>query len=188
MQSSRSIDEHVPLSHASSSSVVLPTGSVNTNLASNIYTAALQPPLPVSFSPRNPSKLPTITQSNSSQEAKHILPEKQTWPVAVGDQIDINLKKKDQETIDECPICLEGSLFYHSQLHTHKVFLLTYDFCLFVCLQNMKQRTRDCSLNVAMIFISHAFLNGWKEAKLVQFVTRFLLGTKTSFFPIFRVN
>ncbi|KAL0890906.1 hypothetical protein Bca101_014889 [Brassica carinata] len=101
---SSSIDEHVPFSHASSSSVV-PTEAVNTNLASNVYTAPLQPPLPVSFSPRDQSKLPT-TQSNSSQEAKHTIPEKETWPVS--DQSDINLKKKDQEIIDECPICLEG--------------------------------------------------------------------------------
>ncbi|KAJ4899660.1 RING/U-box superfamily protein [Raphanus sativus] len=138
-ESSRSIDEHVPLSHASSSSVVLPTGSVNTNLASNIYTAALQPPLPVSFSPRNPSKLPTITQSNSSQEAKHILPEKQTWPVAVGDQIDINLKKKDQETIDECPICLE-------EYETENPRLLTkcrHDFHL-ACILEWMERSEAC--------------------------------------------
>lgn len=46
----------------------------------------------------------------------------------------------------------------------------------------MKQRTRDCSLNVATIFISHAFLNGWKEAKLVLFVTRFVSVSKTEFF------
>ena len=70
MQNLRGIDEHVPLSRTSPSSVV-PTGAVDRNLPSNLYTAPLQPPLPVSFSPRDQSKLPT-TQSNSSQEAKHI--------------------------------------------------------------------------------------------------------------------
>uniref|UniRef100_A0A0D3BZ54 Uncharacterized protein n=1 Tax=Brassica oleracea var. oleracea TaxID=109376 RepID=A0A0D3BZ54_BRAOL len=39
-------------------------------------------------------------------------------------------------------------------------------------LQNMILTTRSCSLNAATTFISRAFLNGWKEARLVQSVTR----------------
>lgn len=127
MQNLRGIDENVPLSRTSPSSVV-PTGSVDRNLASNLYTAPLQPPLPVSFSPRNPSKSPT-TQSNPSQEAKHTLPEKQTWHV--GDQSDINLKKKDRETIDECPICLEGT--FKVTYILLNVFLLHLIFVCFFC-------------------------------------------------------
>ncbi|CAH8352111.1 unnamed protein product [Eruca vesicaria subsp. sativa] len=134
-ESSRAIDEHVPLSHPSSSSVV-PTDAVNTNLASNIYTAPLQPPLHVSFSPRNPSKIPT-TQSNSSQEAKHTLPEKQTWPV--GDQSDINIKKKDQEFIDECPICLEEYEPENPRLLTK----CRHDFHL-ACILEWMERSEAC--------------------------------------------
>ncbi|CAF2130907.1 unnamed protein product [Brassica napus] len=154
----RGIDEHVPLSRTSPSSVV-PTGAVDRNLASNLYTAPLQPPLPVSFSPRDQSKLPT-TQSNSSQEAKHILPEKQTWHV--GDQSDINLKKKDRETIDECPICLEGTFkvtyillnvfllhlifFFYVEYETENPRLLTkcrHDFHL-ACILEWMERSEAC--------------------------------------------
>ena len=124
VQSSRTIDEHVPLSRAPPSSVV-PTGEVDRNLASNLYTSR-QPPLPVSVAPRNlqtPSKLPT-TQTNSSEGSRVIttnsvpekVSEKETW--RADDFTDIDLKKKNRETIDECPICLEGMFcFYHSKLH-----------------------------------------------------------------------
>ena len=128
VQSSRTIDEHVPLSRAPPSSVV-PTGEVDRNQASNLYTSPLQPPLPVSVAPRNfqtPSKPPT-TQTNSS-EGSHVITtnsvpekvsEKETWPV--DDFTDIDLKKKNRETIDECPICLEGMFcFYHSKLHNQR--------------------------------------------------------------------
>lgn len=123
MQSSRTIDEHVPLSRAPPSSVV-PTGEVDRNLASsNLYTAPLQPPLPVSIAPRNlqsPSKLP-ITQTNSSEGSRvpEKFPEKEKW--RADDFTDIDLKKKNRETIDECPICLEGMFcFYHSKLHNQR--------------------------------------------------------------------
>lgn len=122
MQSSRTIDEHVPLSRAPPSSVV-PSGEADTNLASNLYTAPLQPPLPVSFSPRNhptPSKLPTTqTQTNSSEGSRVVttnsvpekVSEKETW--RADDFTDIDLKKKNRETIDECPICLEGMFCFY---------------------------------------------------------------------------
>lgn len=103
LQSSRSIDEHVPLSLATASSV------------SNTYTSPLSPPIPLTFSNRNiqttPPKLP-ITPSNSSgglPGITQVVPEKETWSVDV--LTDLDLKKKDRETIDECPICLEGILF-----------------------------------------------------------------------------
>lgn len=114
LQSSRTIDEHVPLSRAPPSSAVVSPGAGNRNLVSDLYTS---PPIPLVFSPRNlqtPPKLP-ITQSNSSEGARgvtHALPEKETsWPV--DDLSDFDVKKKDRETIDECPICLEGISFYH---------------------------------------------------------------------------
>lgn len=107
LQFSRTIDEHVPLSRAPPSSAVS-TEAENRNLVSNLYTS---PPIPLVFSPRNlhtPPKLP-LTQSNTSEGARgitHALPEKETWPV--GDLSDLDVKKKDRETIEECPICLEG--------------------------------------------------------------------------------
>ncbi|CAN8325686.1 unnamed protein product [Cochlearia groenlandica] len=113
-ESPRTIDEHVPLSRAppssSSSSSVVPAQAEATNLVSNIYTAPLQPPIPLSFSPRNlqtPPKSPK-TQSNSREGARgitHNVPlEKEKWQVC--DDLDLK-KQHDQETIDECPICLE---------------------------------------------------------------------------------
>ncbi|KAF8077333.1 hypothetical protein N665_1046s0021 [Sinapis alba] len=101
-----------------------------------LYRIPNTPPLPVSFSPRNPSKLPT-TQSNLNQESKQTLPEKQTWPF--GDQSDINLKKKDQETLDECPICLE-------EYHMENPRLLTkyrHDFHL-ACILEWMERSEAC--------------------------------------------
>ena len=86
-------------------------------------TAPLQPPLPVSFSPRNhptPSKLPTTqTQTNSSEGSRVVttnsvpekVSEKETW--RADDFTDIDLKKKNRETIDECPICLEGMFCFY---------------------------------------------------------------------------
>lgn len=119
--------------------------------------------------------MPT-TQSNSSEGARggitQSVPEKKTWPA--DDLTDVDLKKKDRDTIDECPICLEGIQSYTLKIaFKKKHFLLIHLFC-FVCLQNMISRTRNCSQNVAMIFILRAFLNGWKEVRLVQFVTRFV--------------
>ncbi|CAH2078179.1 unnamed protein product [Thlaspi arvense] len=127
-ESSRTIDEHVPLSLAPRSSVV--------------YSAPLQPPIPIEFSPRNlqtPSKLP-ITQSNSSEGARgvaHAVPEKETW--SVGDLTDTDLKKKDRETIDECPICLE-------EYETENPKLLTkcgHDFHL-ACILEWMERSEAC--------------------------------------------
>nr|ACC91272.1 zinc finger family protein [Capsella rubella] len=103
-ENSRTIDEHVPLSLAPPSSL------------SNTYTSPLSPPIPLAFSNRNlqttPSKLP-IAQSNSSGGAPgitQVVPEKETWPVDDKTTDDLDLKKKDRETIDECPICLEDKV------------------------------------------------------------------------------
>lgn len=110
LQSSRTIDEHVPFRSTPSS--VVSTEAENRNLVTNVYTAPLQPPVPLAFPPRNVQTTQPIlpkTQSNSSEGARgitQVVPEKETW--SVGD-----LKKQDRETIDECPICLEGILFYH---------------------------------------------------------------------------
>lgn len=103
LQSSRTIDEHVPLSRAPPSSL------------SNAYTSPLSPPIPLAFTNRNlqtsPPKLPR-TQSNSSEASPgltQVVPEKEKWHV---DGItDFELKKQYREAIDECPICLEGILF-----------------------------------------------------------------------------
>ncbi|KAJ4912966.1 RING/U-box superfamily protein [Raphanus sativus] len=143
-ESSRTIDEHVPLSRAPPSSVV-PTEAVNRNLASTLYTAPLQPPLPVSFSPRNlqiPSKLSTTqTQSNSSEGSRGIttnsVPQKETWPA--DDFADNDLKKKNRETIDECPICLE-------EYHIDNPKLLTkcgHNFHL-ACILEWMERSEAC--------------------------------------------
>ncbi|CAH8360086.1 unnamed protein product [Eruca vesicaria subsp. sativa] len=149
-ESARTIDEHVPLSRAPTSSVV-PTEAVNRNLASNLYTAPLQPPLPVSFSPRNPSKLP-LTQSNSSQVAarevatQSVLEKvptqssvqgKETWPA--DDFADVDLKKKNRETIDECPICLEEYDIDNPKLLTK----CGHDFHL-ACILEWMERSEAC--------------------------------------------
>ncbi|KAJ0239595.1 E3 ubiquitin-protein ligase AIRP1 [Hirschfeldia incana] len=145
-ESSRTIDEHVPLSRAPPSSVV-PTEAVNRNLASNLYTAPLQPPLPVSFSPRNhhtPLKLPT-THSNSSEGSQGTtthnvpekVPEKEKWPA--DDFADIDLKKKNRETIDECPICLEEYDIDNPKLLTK----CGHDFHL-ACILEWMERSEAC--------------------------------------------
>ncbi|CAF2149350.1 unnamed protein product [Brassica rapa subsp. narinosa] len=144
-ESSRTIDEHVPLSRAPPSSVV-PTGEVDRNLASNLYTS-LQPPLPVSVAPRNlqtPSKLPT-TQTNSSEGSRVIttnsvpekVSEKETW--RADDFTDIDLKKKNRETIDECPICLEEYDFDNPKLLTK----CGHDFHL-ACILEWMERSEAC--------------------------------------------
>ncbi|KAL0727212.1 hypothetical protein Bca4012_023305 [Brassica carinata] len=147
-ESARTIDEHVPLSRALPSSVVVPTGeAVDRNLASTLYTAPLQPPLPVSFSPRdlqNPSKLP-ITQTNSSEGSRVVttqnvpekLPEKETW--RADDFTDTDLKKKNRETIDECPICLEEYDIDNPKLLTK----CGHDFHL-ACILEWMERSEAC--------------------------------------------
>ncbi|XP_024005541.1 E3 ubiquitin-protein ligase ATL6 [Eutrema salsugineum] len=143
-ESSRTIDEHVPLSHNSHSppSSAVSSEAENRNLVPNIYTAPLQPPVPLAFSPRNlqsPSKLPR-TQSNSGEGAQgitHAVLEKETWPV--GDLTDTDLKKKDRETIDECPICLE-------EYESENPKLLTkcgHDFHL-ACILEWMERSEAC--------------------------------------------
>uniref|UniRef100_A0A1J3F4L9 RING-type E3 ubiquitin transferase n=1 Tax=Noccaea caerulescens TaxID=107243 RepID=A0A1J3F4L9_NOCCA len=141
-ESSRTIDEHVPLSLAPPSSAVS-TEAGNRNSVSNIYTAPLQPPIPLIFTPRNiqtPSKLPT-TQSNSSEGARggitQSVPEKKTWPS--DDLTDVDLKKKDRETIDECPICLEEYDIENPKLLTK----CGHDYHL-ACILEWMERSEAC--------------------------------------------
>ncbi|EOA15733.1 hypothetical protein CARUB_v10006703mg [Capsella rubella] len=132
-ENSRTIDEHVPLSLAPPSSL------------SNTYTSPLSPPIPLAFSNRNlqttPSKLP-IAQSNSSGGAPgitQVVPEKETWPVDDKTTDDLDLKKKDRETIDECPICLEEYEFDNPKLLTK----CGHDFHL-ACILEWMERSEAC--------------------------------------------
>jgi hypothetical protein len=84
--------------------------------------------------------LPT-TQSNSSEGARggvtQSVPEKKTWPV--DDVSDIDLKKKDRETIDECPICLEEYDIENPKLLTK----CGHDFHL-ACILEWMERSEAC--------------------------------------------
>ncbi|CAN8230885.1 unnamed protein product [Cochlearia groenlandica] len=137
LESSRTIDEHVPLSRSPLSSVVS-VEAENLNLVSNIYTAPLSPPIPLAFSPRDvqtPQKSPT-TRSNSSGVIAHdVVLEKETW--SIGDLDD--LKKRDRETIDECPICLEEYEGENPRLLTK----CGHDFHL-ACILEWMERSEAC--------------------------------------------
>lgn len=73
---------------------------------------------------------------------------------------------------DVCPTCLEG-------IHIHLLFFF-FDQCirrklsgiLFGFLQNTHQRTPRLSQSVLTISTSVAFMNGWREAKIVLFVLK----------------
>ncbi|CAH8275611.1 unnamed protein product [Arabidopsis lyrata] len=130
-ESSRTIDEHVPLSRAPPSSL------------SNAYTSPLSPPIPLAFTNRNlqtsPPKLPR-TQSNSSEASPgltQVVPEKEKWHV--DDITDFELKKQYREAIDECPICLEEYEIENPKLLTK----CGHDFHL-ACILEWMERSEAC--------------------------------------------
>ncbi|KAL1190756.1 E3 ubiquitin-protein ligase AIRP1 [Cardamine amara subsp. amara] len=140
-ESSRTIDEHLPFRSTPSS--VVSTEAETRNLVSNVYSSPLQPPVPLAFSPRNvqtTQPILTKTQTNSSEGARgitQVVPEKETWSVV--DLNDIDLKKKDRETIDECPICLEEYDIENPKLLTK----CGHDFHL-ACILEWMERSEAC--------------------------------------------
>ncbi|XP_010541115.1 PREDICTED: probable E3 ubiquitin-protein ligase RHB1A [Tarenaya hassleriana] len=128
----RTIEEHVPLSHARPSSVVS-TELEETNiemLAPDIYRSP-PPPMPFDFSPRNlrsPPRLPRNQSNNGRTDSDSAREKMNNTSVAVvshgmaekeilsGNQTDLDPKKHEmelseifQESVEEdgCPICLE---------------------------------------------------------------------------------